>query len=141
MHFYHGIIAPPTPVPLLPANATTVETETHFVGEGVTDPSGATCTLQIASDASFTSDNSTSLVLESSNLTATEYTLTLEEKLGSTKKRVSYYWRVRAIDKASNIGGWSTVQEFHIGFSLPMSPWGLYSLTAGGEIFTCFFGY
>ncbi len=107
----------------------------------LTDPSGVTYTLQIASDASFTSANSTSLVLERGKLTATEYTLTPEEKLEPTKKGAPYYWGVRAIDNASNIGGWSTVQEFHIGFSLPMSPWVLYSLIAGGGIFTCLFGY
>ena len=135
-------IAPPTPVPLLPANASKVMPETHFVWEGVTDPSGVTYTLQIASDASFTSDNSTSLVLERSKLTATEYTLTPEEKLEPTKKGVPYYWRVRAIDNASNIGDWSTVREFYSGIPEPSMPsWILYSLIAEGGIFICFLGY
>ena len=136
--------APPTPAPLLPANASRVEPETHFVWEGVTDPSGVTYALQIASDASFaSSDNSTSLVLERSKLTATEYILTPEEKLESTKKGAPYYWRVRAIDNASNIGAWSTVQEFYyVGISeSPMPPWILYSLIVEGVIFICFFGY
>jgi len=134
--------APPAPVPLLPANASQVKPETRFVWEGVTDPSGVTYTLQIASDASFTSGNSTSLVLERSKLTATEYTLTPEETLAPTKKGAPYYWRVRAIDNAANTGDWSTVQELYSGIpesSLPS--WTLYSLLAEGGIFICFLGY
>jgi hypothetical protein len=134
--------APPAPVPLLPANASQVKPETRFVWEGVTDPSGVTYTLQIASDASFTSGNSTSLVLERSKLTATEYTLTPEETLAPTKKGAPYYWRVRAMDNAANTGDWSTVQEFYSGIpesSLPS--WTLYSLLAEGGIFICFLGY
>ena len=130
-------IVPPTPVPLLPVNTSKAKPETHFVWESVADPSGVTYTLQIASDASFTS-----LVLEKGKLTAAEYTLTPEEKLESTRKGVPYYWRVRAVDNASNISGWSTVQEFYIVISWSsMSPWLLYSVIAEGGIFTGLFGF
>ncbi|GAF79376.1 unnamed protein product, partial [marine sediment metagenome] len=149
--------APPAPPPLLPASASTVEPETHFAWESVTDPSGVTYTLQIASDTSFTSANSTStnatsanatsanstsLVLEKSKLTATQYTLTPEEKLEPANKETPYYWRVRAIDNASNAGDWSTAREFYVGASgTLMAPWLLYSLIAEGGTFTCLFGY
>ena len=134
-------IAPPAPVPLLPANASTIETatETRFIWEGITDPSGVTYTIQITSDANFASGNSTTLVLERSKLTTTEYILTLEEKLEPTKKGTPYYWRVRAVDNASNISDWSTIREFYTSASGP--PWFLYSVIAEGGISVLLFGF
>ena len=135
--------APPAPALLLPANGSEVEPEaTRLVWEGVTDPSGVTYTLHIASSANFTSGNATTLVLEKSQLTAAEYTLTLTEKLEPTKKGASYYFRVRAVDKASNVGEWSAVREFYVGGSgAPTSPWFLYSVVVEGITFSGLFSY
>jgi hypothetical protein len=140
-------MAPPAPVPLLPADGSVVDSAVHFVWEGVTDPSGVTYTLQIAFDASFASDNDTSLVLEKSRLNTAEYNLTPMGNLEEIEPGTPYYWRVKAVDNASNIGEWSGVQDFyvrelHVGTSLPaMSGWFLYSLIVEGGVFICFIGY
>ncbi len=68
--------APPMPMPLLPEVATTTEAEAYFDWTDVTDPSGVSYALQIASDKDFTT-----IVLEKKGLTNSEYTITEEEKL------------------------------------------------------------
>ena len=46
-------------------------------------------------------------------------TLTEEEKLESVKKDEPYYWRVRAIDGASNNSAWPEPVSFYVGFQWP----------------------
>jgi len=99
------------PVLLLPEVASTVAAEAYFDWEEVTDPSGVSYTLQVASDADFTA-----IVLEKESLPHSEYTLTEEEKLESTGKK-AYYWRVKAVDGAFNEGGWSSPGLFYVGSS------------------------
>ncbi|GAI78646.1 unnamed protein product, partial [marine sediment metagenome] len=103
---------PLIPVPLLPEVAATAKKTAHFDWEDVTDPSGVTYVLQIASDDGFGS-----VILEKNNLADSEYTLTEEEKLGSTENKASYYWRVRAIDGAFNGSEWTTPRSCYVGFS------------------------
>ena len=62
------------------------------------DPSGVTYTLEIAKSADFASP-----VLVKKELATPSYKLASQEALD----RGSYYWRVRAIDAASNEGPWS----------------------------------
>ena len=107
---------PPVPVPLLPEIAGTVAAEAYFDWEEVTDPSGVSYTLQVASDADFTT-----IVLEKEDLLHSEYTLTEEEKLELTDKK-AYYWRVKAGDGAFNEGGWSPPGLFYVGSSLTSMP-------------------
>jgi len=104
--------APPIPAPLLPETDVKAESPVHFDWEGVDDPSGVTYTLQIATDEDFTS---ASIVLEKEGLTDSEYTVTEEEKLEPTKEEAPYYWRVKAIDGASNESEWSDTGSFYIG--------------------------
>ncbi|MEE9399478.1 MAG: IPT/TIG domain-containing protein [Dehalococcoidales bacterium] len=144
--FTMELIAPSAPVLSLPAHTSIVEPEVRFVWEGVTDPSGVTYTLQIASDVGFTSDNDTSLLLEKSELTATEYKVNLAGKSEKIKIGSPYYWRVRAEDNASNVGAWSAVQEFYLNVSTsspspPESNWFLYSLMVEGGLFIGILGY
>ena len=68
---------------------------------GVEDPSGVTYSLVIARDKEFQD-----IVLEKSGLPAPTYSLGDEEKL----ERGKYYWRVRAVDQASNSSEWT--EEF-----------------------------
>jgi phosphodiesterase/alkaline phosphatase D-like protein len=82
-----------------------------FQWSAVTDSSGVTYTLQIATDATFTK-----LVLEKKGLTSAEYTLTKDEKLSSVSKDTPYYWRVKAIDGASNESAWASAGSFYVGF-------------------------
>ena len=80
--------------------------------------------------------------LEWEHAESRELAQTPEEKRETLESGAPYYWRIRAIDKASNVGDWSTVQEFYVSiFASPMPPWILYSLLAEGGVFICFFGY
>jgi len=101
---------PPVPTPLLPEIAGTLEAEAYFDWGDVTDPSGVSYTLQVASDAHFTN-----LVLEKEGLPRSEYTVA-EGELAPTG-REAYYWRVKAVDGASNEGEWSPSGLFYVGSS------------------------
>jgi len=118
--FYMEAVAPTTPVPLLPEMGIKAERPVHFDWEDVADDSlPVTYTLEIATDENF---SVTSLVLKKEGLTESGYTLTEAEKLDSRKKETPYYWRVKAIDSASNVSGWSGTGTFYTSrFNLP--PW------------------
>jgi len=124
--------APPSiPSPSLPEMGVKAEQPVLFDWEDVTDPSGVTYTFQIATDADFSL-----LVLEKEGLTSSQYTLTEAEKLASTKKEAPYYWRVKAIDDASNESEWSGTGTFYVGgFAFPGGSihlwWGLGAGGAG----------
>jgi hypothetical protein len=101
--------APPVPAPLLPRGTSEVKAETHFDWEDVDDPSlPITYRFQVALDGNFSS-----VVLEK-QLTASEYTLTQEERLAAVKKESPYYWRVRATDGAVNESEWSSAESFYV---------------------------
>ena len=109
---------PPVPEPILPETDVKAATPVHFAWEEVTDKSlPVTYTLQVAIDDDFTVP---SIVRECKGLTDPEYTLTEAEKLEPRKKETPYYWRVKAIDAASNESAWSTPKSFYTGgFTLP----------------------
>jgi len=103
--------APPVPLIKLPEIAGTAEEEARFDWSDVTDPSGVSYTLQVASDVDFNT-----IAVEKKDLPISEYTLTGGEKLAPAG-RSAYYWRVKAVDGASNDGRWSPVGLFYVGFS------------------------
>jgi len=72
----------------------------------VSDPSGVSYSLQISTQSDFATD-----LLSKDNLAKSEYTLTDEEALSRGK----YYWRVKAVDGASNDSGWTQSTEFKAG--------------------------
>ena len=120
--------APPAPPLLLPLVGEKAKSRTYFDWEDVNDPSRpVTYTLQIASDADFTT-----MVLEKTGLITSGHTLTKEEKLESTTTEAPYYWRVRAIDAASNESQWTTPWSFHVGISFPQ--WTIYLLFGLGAL-------
>jgi hypothetical protein len=134
---------PPIPPPLLPMMGVKAKAKAYFDWEDVGDvdpPSNpVTYTLQIASDANFTS-----LLLEKTGLTTSEYTLTDAEKLKSTKKEAPYYWRLRAIDAASNASEWTGAGTFYVGFifAIPeLTGWVLYGLIGAGVLLLFFLGF
>ncbi len=88
--------------------------------QDVEDPSGVRYTLQIATDPDFDD-----VILEKAGLDRPRYTLTNEEKL----PRGNYFWRVKAIDRASNESGWSNAYEIQSGI---MPIWLLTLLVAMG---------
>ncbi|MFC2046811.1 IPT/TIG domain-containing protein [Chloroflexota bacterium] len=131
--------APPVPLPLLPEMGIKAEQPVHFDWEDVTDPSGVTYTLQVATDEDFIED---SIVLEKKELTDTEYTITEEEKLPSVKEEAPYYWRVQVIDDASNASEWTGTGSFYVGFPWPeLKGWMLYVLMGIGGLLLLVLGF
>ncbi len=127
---------PPTPTPLLPLMGSKAEAQTHFDWSDVTDPSDVTYTFQIASDADFTF-----VVLKKTGRTKSEYTLTEAEELVSTKKEAPYYWRVKAVDGASNESGWTGTGEFYVGSSFALPQWAIYVLFGVGALLFGILGF
>lgn len=121
--------APPTPILLLPAVGGTSQAEAYFHWEDVADLSGVSYTLQVATDANFTN-----IVLEKEGLLHSEYAVSEGEKLAPTKATAPYYWRVRAVDGASNEGDWSPSYLFYVGSSW-LSNWLLYVAFGLGILF------
>jgi len=133
--FYMESSPPSTPQPLLPLMDSKAKQPVLFDWEDVTDPSGVTYTLQIATDENFAT-----VVLEKTDIAASEYTLTAEEKLPSRSLEEPYYWRVKAIDGAYNESGWTGAGTFAVGglFDFSSRPgwlihlwWGLGAMGAG----------
>jgi len=77
-----------------------------FEWVAVTDPSGVSYSLQISTQSDFATT-----LLSKDNLAESKYTLTDDEALS----RGAYYWRVKAIDGASNDSGWTQSTEFKAG--------------------------
>jgi hypothetical protein len=106
--------------------------DTYFDWQDVTDPSGVTYSLVVATSKDFATD---SIVLNVTGLTDSEYTVPAEEKLPSVKKDEPYYWHVRAVDGASNEGLWSGAGAFYVGgFSVSLSPPIIYALVGVGAL-------
>jgi len=103
--------APRVPM-LLPAKVIAIEDmEAHLDWEDVTDPSGVSYTLQIASGIDFDA-----IVLEKKGLIDSEYHITIEDGLESTDKENPYYWRVKAIEDAFNESEWTQSGLLYVGF-------------------------
>jgi hypothetical protein len=118
-------VAPPVPVPQKPEVAGAAEEKARFDWSDVTDPSGVSYTLQVASDADFST-----IAVEKSGLPLSEYTLAEGEKLAPAGQK-AYYWRVKAVDGASNEGGWSIVVLFYVGSSSAATSGGVWYILYG----------
>jgi len=102
--------APPVPGLLLPADSSETRSKAYLDWQDVTDPSlPVTYSLQVAADQNFSS-----LVLEKTGLTDSEYTLSEEEWLEAVKKYAPYYWRVKTTDSANNASEWSVPWSFYV---------------------------
>jgi len=124
--------APPVPVPLLPEMGVKADQPAHFDWEDVTDDSlPVTYSLQIATSGNFAAD---SIVLEKKVLTESEYTLTEAEQLEPVSKEAPYYWRIRAVDGASNKSEWSTPWSFYVGAPFTLPGWALFTLIGVGAL-------
>jgi len=133
-------VAPTIPPPLKPEMGIKAESPVNFDWDDVTDDSlPVTYTLQVATDEDFTSS---SIVLEKTGLTRSEYTIPVAGKLESTKKETPYYWRVKATDGASNDGGWSGAGSFYVGgFSFALADWLIYTLCGVGALLFGIIGF
>jgi hypothetical protein len=131
---------PPTPELTLPLVDTKLK-DWLFEWDAVTDVSPAsnpvTYDLQVASDANF---SSTSTLIDVTGLTAATYTIPEEEKLESTGEDAPYYWRVRAVDAASNASTWSPASTFTVGWSFEFTGWVVWVTMAVVAILFFFLG-
>ncbi len=95
---------PPTPNLLSPGDGARLgilgDITPTLKWSGVTDPSGVTYALQVDTDPDFSHP-----ILDKKDIPGKSYILTSSESL----PKGSYYWRVRAIDSASNESPWSQV--------------------------------
>jgi uncharacterized membrane protein len=73
----------------------------------VTDPSGVTYDLQISDQSSFSKP-----LVSHTKLSDIKYTLSEAEALPNGE----YYWRVRAVDGATNTSEWSQTATIKVGF-------------------------
>jgi hypothetical protein len=120
---------PPAPRRLQPTLNDEELPPSGFIWELVDDDSQpVTYVLQIATDGQFED-----VVLEKTGLIAPQYDLSSADRLPSSKEGAPYYWRVKAVDAASNEGEWSTGGSFYwTSFSLPL--WIIIVLIAAGVI-------
>ncbi|HEX73759.1 MAG TPA: hypothetical protein G4N93_01235 [Dehalococcoidia bacterium] len=129
--------APPIPVPRLPKVAGMSNAEAYFDWEDVEDASGVTYALQVATDADFAI-----IVLEKKGLTHSEHTIAKEERLEPTKKKTPYYWRVKAVDSASNESDWTHPVLFYVGSSwTSVSSWPIYIWIGLGVVLLTILGF
>jgi hypothetical protein len=104
---------PAVPVNYTPADGSQADSMPVMQWSSVSDPSGVTYTLQIATDAGFAN-----VILQKSGMVDPAYKLTEVEQLKDVNKSNPYYWRVKAIDGASNESNWSNASSFYMGFVL-----------------------
>ena len=101
---------PSIPNPTSPADGTklglTGDITPEFKWTAVTDQSGVTYNFEIDTDSAFPHP-----LLEKTGLTATHYTLIQTESL----EKGQYYWRVQAVDGASNASAWSEPMTLNAG--------------------------
>ena len=132
--FFMESAAPEIPQPLLPAMGDKPEQPITFDWRDVSDPSGVTYTLQVATDKDFTD-----IVFEEVGLTESKYTM--ETELESTKKDEPYWWRVKAIDGVGNESGWTGAGSFDVGFVFEMPTWAIFLLIGLGGVALFFIGF
>ena len=127
---------PPKTRTLLPESGTKADAEAFFDWEDVTDDSGVTYTLQIATDAGFSY-----IALEQKGIEVSEYLVPTQNKLVAVTPEAPYYWRVRAVDKAFNEGEWSDPATFHVGFGMNMPQAVIYVIIVGVALLLAVFTF
>lgn len=101
---------PPVPAPVLPAPGSQTNAATYLDWQDVTDASlPVTYKVHLASDENFSS-----VILEKTGLTESQYTLSEGEWLTAGPSPVAHYWRVRAMDSAGNESEWSAPSSFYV---------------------------
>jgi hypothetical protein len=111
-----------------------------FDWEDVTDDSmPVTYNLQIAIAKDFAAD---SIVWEKKNIEASTYMLTAAEELKLAGRQDAFYWRVKAVDAASNESAWTGAGEFYFGGGSSSFPsWALYTVIGVGGVLLFGIGY
>jgi len=121
-------IPPPLPSLVMPEMNDRVQSPVSFDWKDVADDSQpVTYTLQVATAEELTP---TSIVLEKTGLAKSAYTVSVDEQARLASSNTPYYWRVKAVDAASNEGNWTNARLFYVTSPFPM--WAI-----GVIIFVC----
>lgn len=124
--------APARPFLLQPDTDRKAKQPVNFDWKDVSDPSGVTYALQIAKDERFDA-----VFLEKEGIEDSEFAMP-EKELEPVTKDHPYYWRVKAVDDASNESEWSEIRSFSTGFVLTLpngepelilSAWAVYGIS------------
>jgi len=122
--FYMEDSPPPAPDLIAPAEGEKADKETIFDWETVddVDPESdpVTYDLQVSTRDSF---SSSSLLIDETGLEESTYTVPAADELESTGEDEPYYWRVRAVDAASNASDWSEEGTFTVGSTFEFTGW------------------
>jgi hypothetical protein len=100
---------PMVPTTTLPADGARLTKDAHFEWSPVSDPSGVSYTFEVADDSKFTN-----VIMSQSNIASSFIDITEDSKMLPGKEK-PYFWRVKAVDKASNESAWSLVSSFYKG--------------------------
>jgi hypothetical protein len=130
--------APPVPVLISPEEDERAEAAPEFEWEDVSDDSGVSYTLQVATKDTFAASY---IVLEQTDLANPEYEVTEDEELEPSSKESPHYWRVKAVDGAGNEGEWSEVGSFYVGSSFTLPETAKKVLIVVGIVGAVFFGF
>ncbi len=129
--------APAAPEPLLPREHAAVSSPFVLDWEGVYDISQPLIYfVQIARTPDFRRP-----ILEKSDLIASQLTIGNGDTLLPSRRGTYYYWRVRAVDGASNVGEWSTVTAFRVKPASPLPSWLRNVLIGVAALIVIIFGY
>jgi len=100
-------VPPVAPTLVSPLDSSKVTKEIHFEWNPVSDPSGIVYTLELADDAQFSN-----IILSEASLAAPFYDLNDDGEM-LVSRNTPYYWRVKAVDGASNTSAWSAIGTFY----------------------------
>ncbi len=124
--------APKVPTPLKPELGAKIKSPMIFDWDEVTDESQpVTYQLQIATDKSF---GLGSVVLDKTSIEGSSYTLSEIEEDKLTTQETPYYWRIKAVDAASNESEWTGAGGFYVAGPFKFPTWAIYVAAIGGAI-------
>lgn len=103
---------PPAPGLVAPAEGDRFTKDARFLWETVPDPSGVTYVIEVADDARFSRPIISQAGMAQTYLDVPDNAKTLPGKSDL------YYWRVKAVDGASNISEWSVTGSFYKGVTI-----------------------
>ncbi|MBN1411703.1 MAG: hypothetical protein JW969_12725, partial [Spirochaetales bacterium] len=131
---------PPTlPTISSPGAGSRVKAPVTFTWSPVTDPSApVTYELQIATAGTFAEGT---VIISKPLLTTATYELTETEQAIISARDITYYWRVRATDAASNSGAWTAGANFAIAPPFKFTGWPLYLTMGIGAVLVFCIGY
>ncbi len=136
LKYYMDTTAPPPPSLIAPAVGDNQRARAVLKWSAVSDPSGVTYEVQIATDPNF---DRSSIVLDESGLSSAEYQVPAGQELKPAKNTAPYFWRVNAKDGASNVSTWSDTSYFTVNEPTPgWVPWMFVGL---GAVIIVLFGF